>query len=157
MGGAEALHYMLNHNFKPSRPHFSGLLLASPYVDLDKENAPHWFTVKAGKMAAKMMPNKQLKQAMDAKYMSRNKTVQEDWKNDELCHDMGTLGGLAGMLVSHYPNVFSSLSQTTLPTHLTPPRNDPPTSHPSPMAASSNTTTSTSHVRSGLATATPTK
>ena len=117
MGGAEALHYMLNHNFKPTRPHFSGLLLASPYVDLDKENAPHWFTVKAGKMAAKMMPNKQLKQAMDAKYMSRNKTVQEDWKNDELCHDMGTLGGLAGMLVGHYPDAFFRYLSPTTPAH----------------------------------------
>ena len=37
-------------------------------------------------------------QKLDSSAMSRNPKVCKDWEADELCHDMGTLRGLAGLL-----------------------------------------------------------
>lgn len=37
-------------------------------------------------------------QKLDPKHVSRSPQVQKDWDNDALCHDTGTLQGLAGML-----------------------------------------------------------
>ena len=39
-----------------------------------------------------------MKQKLDATYMSRDAKVRQDWIDDPLCHDTGTLAGLAGML-----------------------------------------------------------
>lgn len=37
-------------------------------------------------------------QKLDSKTLSRDPTVCKEWADDELCHDTGTLEGLAGML-----------------------------------------------------------
>lgn len=98
MGGAEALHYALNPTYASTRPHLSGLLLESPFIALDPSAAPNWFTVAAGRVAAKMFPTRQMPQKLDATYMSRSAKVRDEWVADPLCHDTGTLAGLAGML-----------------------------------------------------------
>lgn len=101
MGGQIALHYVL-YTLRSStirnRPQFAGLLLSAPFIALAHGSQPAWITVKAGKVAAKVMPGKQMAQKMEAKYMCRDKAVCDEWVADPLCHDTGTLGGMAGML-----------------------------------------------------------
>lgn len=99
MGGGEVLCYMLSTspNFK-DRPPIRGLLLECPYIELHSSSQPSNLKVQAGKLAAMLMPNMQLKQELDAAYLSRSEKVRQDWIDDPLCHDTGTLEGLKGLL-----------------------------------------------------------
>lgn len=99
MGGAEALLYLTSTQpFSTPRPQMSGLLLESPFIALHPTAEPYRLTVVAGSLAARILPNMQLLQKLPAKNVSRSPQIQQDWMNDELCHDTGTLAGLAGML-----------------------------------------------------------
>jgi acylglycerol lipase len=62
------------------------------------DSQPSGFKVWAGKLAARIAPSRQLLQKFDSTYMSRDVQVRKDWEEDELCHDTGTLEGLAAML-----------------------------------------------------------
>jgi acylglycerol lipase len=99
MGGAQALTYLItNQKFSTPRPRLAGLILESPYIALHPTAEPYKLTVVAGTLAARFLPNMQMVQKLPAKHISRSTKVQEDWMNDELCHDTGTLAGLSGML-----------------------------------------------------------
>ena len=101
MGGQIALHYLLytlRSTTIRNRPEFAGVLLSSPFIALHPSTAPHWFTVRAGKLASKLAPGRQMAQKMDAQYMSRDPAVCREWTDDPLCHDTGTLAGMDGML-----------------------------------------------------------
>ena len=99
MGGGEALCYMLSTSQKFShRPTFAGLLLEAPYIELHASGQPSSLKVQAGRLASMLLPQVQLKQKLDATYMSRSEKVRQDWVNDPLCHDTGTLLGLKELL-----------------------------------------------------------
>ncbi|KIX01694.1 uncharacterized protein Z518_09420 [Rhinocladiella mackenziei CBS 650.93] len=100
MGGGEALCYMLSTSaaLTQSRCSISGLLLESPYIELDPSEQPSFLKVSAGKLAALLLPHAQLKQKLSPTYMSRDAKVRQDWVDDPLCHDTGTLEGLNGLL-----------------------------------------------------------
>ena len=103
MGGAEALHFMLTEAprpvaYGPPVATIQGLLLESPYIALHPNSQRSAFTVWAGKLAARVAPSKQMLQKLDGTYMSRDPQARKDWEEDKLCHDTGTLEGLAGML-----------------------------------------------------------
>ena len=99
MGGAQALLYLLTTTpFTPSRPQITGLLVEAPFIALDPSAQPYRLTVTLGKLAAKFLPSRQMLQKLDPKHVSRSPKVQQEWDDDELCHDTGTLGGMAGML-----------------------------------------------------------
>lgn len=101
MGGAEALHFILSTapNYLASPlPKLTGCILESPYIALHPSSQPSSFVVSVGKLAGRLLPNRQMKQKLDATYMSRDAKVRQDWIDDPLCHDTGTLAGLAGML-----------------------------------------------------------
>jgi len=99
MGGGEALCYMLSTSPELSnRPSLSGLLLESPYIEMHPSGQPSAFKIQAGKMAGMLFPKQKLKQKLDATYMSHSGKVRQDWINDPLCHDTGTLEGLKGLL-----------------------------------------------------------
>ena len=103
MGGAEALQFMLTEAprpvpYGPPLCTIRGVLLEAPYIALHPDSQPNSFTVWAGKLAARIAPSRQMLQKLDSTYMSRDAQVRQDWVEDELCHDTGTLEGLAGML-----------------------------------------------------------
>ncbi|KAL2430065.1 hypothetical protein ABEF95_003223 [Exophiala dermatitidis] len=99
MGGGEALCYTLSTSPKFSnRPPIRGLLLEAPYVELDPSEQPSPLLVSAGKLAAMVLPHRQMKQKLHATYMSRSAKVRQEWVDDPLCHDTGTLEGLKGLL-----------------------------------------------------------
>lgn len=95
MGGGETAMYA------STGPHdvvsnIRGFLFESPLIGLVSK--PWKTTVAMGRLASRVMPNMPLPQKLDASLMSRDPEVCEDWAKDELCHDTGTLEGLAGML-----------------------------------------------------------
>jgi len=110
MGGQQVLCHMLasstsssssssNNTFTPQNRHLiSGLLLEAPYVAMHPSSAPFAITVFAGRLAARVVPNMQMVQKLDPKYMSRDQKVVDDWVADKLNHDTGTFEGLKGML-----------------------------------------------------------
>lgn len=89
---------MLSPVAYPDRVNIRGYLAEAPYIALHPSSQPHAVTVYAGKLAAKILPHRQMVQKMDSSLMSRDPNVCKEWENDELCHDTGTLEGLAGML-----------------------------------------------------------
>jgi acylglycerol lipase len=114
MGGAEALSFILSTPLPP----IAGLILESPYIALHPSSQPSSLTVTLGKLAGRLLPNRKLKQKLDATYMSRDAKVRQDWVDDPLCHDTGTLAGLAGML-SRAADLVSLSSTPSSAPHLT--------------------------------------
>lgn len=75
-----------------------GYLAESPFIAFHKDAQPARLTVVAGRLASWVLPKRQLVQKLDATAMSRDSKVCEEYAKDELCHDTGTLEGLAGLL-----------------------------------------------------------
>ena len=97
MGGAEVLQYAARGP-PEIRKQIRGFVLESPYLALHPSAQPSRVIVVAGKLASKLLPRRQMVQKLDAKWLSRDEDVRRDWVEDQLCHDTGTLEGLAGML-----------------------------------------------------------
>lgn len=49
-------------------------------------------------MVAKVLPRHQMVQKVQPKWVSRDPAVCKEYEEDKLCHDIGTLEGLVGML-----------------------------------------------------------
>ena len=97
MGGQETLQYAAKGP-QEVKNQISGFLAAAPYIRLHPSSEPNRLTVMVGKLAGKLLPKRQLFNALDSTYMCHDKEMCKSWEEDELCHDTGTLEGLAGML-----------------------------------------------------------
>lgn len=97
MGGAQVLTYAA---VGPPhiRAHIRGYLAESPFIAFHPSLVPSRLTIMAGRLAAKLFPNRQLKRQLESRWMSRDPEVARIFVEDELCHDTGTLEGLAYML-----------------------------------------------------------
>lgn len=101
-GGATALYYFLSVA-GPDSPYslplpIRGVLAEAPLITLDPSTQPNAFSLFIYRQLAKLLPRTQMKPALDASKMSRSPKVCEEWANDPLCHDTGTLGGMSAML-----------------------------------------------------------
>lgn len=97
MGGAQVLQWIARGPVELKRQ-LRGYLAESPFVALHKDSQPARFTVVAGRMAGRLMPKRQMVQKLNSNMMSRDPEVCRQYDADTLCHDTGTLEGLAGML-----------------------------------------------------------
>lgn len=97
MGGAEVLHFAATGPPSVLRT-IRGFLAESPFIALAPASRPYKVTVVLGQLAAKVAPQKQMVNKLDEKLLSRDPEVQKEYLQDDLCHDTGTLEGLAGML-----------------------------------------------------------
>ncbi|EEH07260.1 lysophospholipase [Histoplasma capsulatum G186AR] len=95
-GGAEVLYYALNSSL--DLPPIAGVLAYSPLISLHPSTRPWNLTVFLGRVASKIMPSFQLVTPLNEYLMSRDKRICEEWRRDPLCHDTGTLEGIAGMM-----------------------------------------------------------
>lgn len=75
-----------------------GYLCEAPFIGFDPASAPPALKVTLGRLASRLMPHFQLKNQLDPTLVSRDPEVQKSYVEDELCHDTGTLEGLAAML-----------------------------------------------------------
>lgn len=97
MGGGEVLCYAAKGPAEV-RKHIRGYLLESPFVDFSPNSKPSFITVFFGRLAGKLLPHHQMVNKIDVKLLTRNPDVQKQFLEDKLCHDTGTLEGLAGLL-----------------------------------------------------------
>ncbi|KAF2867096.1 Alpha/Beta hydrolase protein [Massariosphaeria phaeospora] len=97
MGGGEVLCYAAQGPAEV-RKHIRGYLLESPFVDFSPESKPSFVTVFFGRVAGKLLPQRQMVNKLDAKLLSRDPAVCKRLEEDELGHDTGTLEGLSGLL-----------------------------------------------------------
>lgn len=97
MGGAEILHFAA-HGPLEIRLQIAGYLSESPWISLHPATQPSKALVMAGKLASMLMPRFQMVQHVEAKWVSRDEAVAKAYLADKLCHDTGTLEGLAGCL-----------------------------------------------------------
>lgn len=100
MGGQETVYFMLNTGSWPDdvRPKISGIVLESPYIGLDPATQPSALKVNAGKFACLFIPHLQIKNPVHVEYLSPDVAVQNMYKNDPLCHGLGTLEAFRDML-----------------------------------------------------------
>jgi acylglycerol lipase len=97
MGGGETLCYAATGPAE-IRKHIRGYLLESPFVDFSPDSKPTFVKVFLGRLAGKLLPHHQMVNKLDIELITRNPDVQKQLFDDNLCHDTGTLEGLAGML-----------------------------------------------------------
>ena len=97
MGGAEVLTYMAMGDEQVKKK-VRGWLLESPFVAFNASSKPSPLIVFAGRLAGRLLPHRQMVQKLDPALLCRDEIVQQDFVADELCHDTGTLEGLAAML-----------------------------------------------------------
>lgn len=97
MGGAEVLVYAATGPQEVVSK-IRGFLVESPFIALHPSAKPWKATVVLGRLAGRLLPHRQMVQKLDATKLCRDTDVCNAWNADELCHDTGTLEGLAGML-----------------------------------------------------------
>ena len=97
MGGGQVLHYAARGP-ADVRKHITGYLVEAPFIALHDASQPSRAVVFVGKLASKVLPSMHMNNRLEAKWVSRDEQVVNDYVADELCHDTGTLEGLAGML-----------------------------------------------------------
>ena len=97
MGGAEILYYAV-HGPADIRGKIRGYLAESPWIALHPSTEPNRLTVIAGRAVSKVLPRKKMLQKLQSQWISRDPQVCKDYEADALCHDTGTLEGLAGAL-----------------------------------------------------------
>jgi acylglycerol lipase len=97
MGGGETLCFMAQAP-PDVRKHIRGYLLESPFVDFSYGNKPSAITVALGRFVGRFFPHRHMVNKLNEKLISRDPAIQKQFKEDDLCHDTGTLEGLAGMV-----------------------------------------------------------
>ncbi|MCJ1307836.1 hypothetical protein MMC25_001484 [Agyrium rufum] len=97
MGGNEVLTYAAVGP-EDVKKQIVGYIASAPHIRLDPASEPNRFTVFAGRIASKVMPKRQLFNQLDPSFQCHDEAMNQDWANDPLCHDTGTLEGLAGLL-----------------------------------------------------------
>jgi acylglycerol lipase len=97
MGGAEVLCYTAEGPLE-IRKHIRGYVLDAPFCAFHPSSKPFVLTVAMGRLAGKLLPKKQMVSKLNAELLTRSPEVQKMYEDDPLCHNTGTLEGLAGML-----------------------------------------------------------
>lgn len=95
MGGGTGLAYA---HSGAHRDKLAGVVAWSPMIDFAAESRPSVFMLAAGKLAARIFPGYQMLNRLNATAMSRDAEACRVFANDQLCHDTGTLLGIAEML-----------------------------------------------------------
>ncbi|PNS20462.1 hypothetical protein CAC42_5912 [Sphaceloma murrayae] len=97
MGGAEALFYSSTDPDK-LLSRLRGTVALAPLIALHPSTRPNLLTVFLGRIAGRLLPSAKMVNKLDPSFLSRDPEKNAEWVADDLCHDTGTLEGLAGML-----------------------------------------------------------
>ncbi|KAK3723017.1 hypothetical protein LTR37_002163 [Vermiconidia calcicola] len=97
MGGGEAIVYTATGP-REVVSRIRGVLLDAPFISLPPSEMPWKSTIALGRLASRFMPHRPLLQKLDSSSMCRDPDVCQAWLDDPLCHDTGTLEGLAGFM-----------------------------------------------------------
>ncbi|CAK3882537.1 Hypothetical predicted protein [Lecanosticta acicola] len=97
MGGGQVLTY-ISLGPEDVKRQIRGYLCEAPFVSLHERSRPWKGTVVLGRLVGRLLPHRQMVQQLDPKKLCRDPDVCKAFEEDALCHDTGTLEGLAGML-----------------------------------------------------------
>ncbi|ROW06153.1 hypothetical protein VMCG_04686 [Cytospora schulzeri] len=75
-----------------------GWMLEAPFIGFAESERPSTLKIVAGRLAGRLLPRMQLVNVIAPEHLTRDPAVQQSLRDDKLCHDTGTLEGLAGML-----------------------------------------------------------
>lgn len=98
MGGGEILTLAGDVKYAHLVGQVRGWILESPFIGFPAGEEPNCFKVYAGRLAARVLPHQQLKHVVPPEYLSRDEAVVQAVRDDPLCHNTGTLEGLASLL-----------------------------------------------------------
>ena len=98
MGGGEVLTLASDATHDALVAKVRGWLLESPFIAFPPAEAPSPIKVFVGKLAGRVLPHFKLYQEVPLEGLSRDPAVVASMRDDKLCHNTGTLQGLAGLL-----------------------------------------------------------
>lgn len=98
MGGGEVLTLASDASYEKLISQVRGWILECPFVGFSPEEEPSSIKVFMGRLVGRILPKQQMKHVVPPEHLSRDQAVVEAIKNDPLCHNTGTLEGLASLL-----------------------------------------------------------
>lgn len=110
MGGGEVITLAGDPHYKDLVSQIRGWILEAPFIGFHPEEEPSRLKVYAGRLFGKLLPHHQLVHGVSLERVSRDPAVVQSIRDDPLCHDTGTLEGLASLL-----DRTAALSSATVP------------------------------------------
>ncbi|KKY29536.1 putative serine hydrolase-like protein [Diaporthe ampelina] len=99
MGGGEVLALASTPEYEEGVvARVRGWVLEAPLIDLPPAARPGFLKVFAGRLAGRVLPRMKLANPIPPEDLTRDPAVVQSLRDDALCHDTGTLEGLAGLL-----------------------------------------------------------
>ncbi|KAG5950950.1 hypothetical protein E4U53_004114 [Claviceps sorghi] len=98
MGGGEILVLAGDSQYTDLVSQVQGWILECPFIGFPAGEEPSSLKILVGRWIARLLPKLQLKHVVTPEYLSRDEAVVEAVRNDPLCHNTGTLEGLASLL-----------------------------------------------------------
>ncbi|KAF5011936.1 hypothetical protein FDECE_1975 [Fusarium decemcellulare] len=98
MGGGEILTLAADPKYAELVSQVRGWILEAPFIGFAPEEDPSWLKIAVGRLAGRLLPRFQIKHVLDPVNLTRKPDVVKSFREDPLCHDTGTLEGLAALL-----------------------------------------------------------
>jgi acylglycerol lipase len=98
MGGGEILTLAGDSRYAELVGQIRGWILECPFVGFPIGEEPSSVKILAGRLIGRLLPKQQLKHVVPPEYLSRDEAIVQSVRDDPLCHDTGTLEGLASLL-----------------------------------------------------------
>ncbi|KAG6003074.1 hypothetical protein E4U21_002406 [Claviceps maximensis] len=98
MGGGEILMLAGDPQYSDLVSQVRGWILECPFVGFPTGEEPSSIKVWVGRWIGRLLPRQQLKHVVPPEYLSRDEAVVRAVREDPLCHNTGTLEGLASLL-----------------------------------------------------------
>lgn len=98
MGGGLALSLASTREYDGLVGKIRGWIVEAPFLAFPEGEEPSALKVFMGRLVGRILPRQHLKNPIPVEYLTRDEEVQKSVADDPLCHDTGTLEGLAGML-----------------------------------------------------------
>ncbi|EJT74103.1 hypothetical protein GGTG_07951 [Gaeumannomyces tritici R3-111a-1] len=98
MGGGEVLALAGDPGHRATASRVRGWVLEAPFLGWAPGAEPSALKIRAGRLAARVLPRRQMVHRFAPEDLTRDPATVEVLRADELCHDTGTLEGLAALL-----------------------------------------------------------
>lgn len=98
MGGGQVCTLMGDPAYAGLLSQVRGWILESPFIGFSPGEEPGFLKVAIGRLVGRLLPRHQLRHEVPAEHLTRDTAWNESVRNDPLCHQTGTLEGLASLL-----------------------------------------------------------
>ncbi|KAK3177742.1 hypothetical protein K4F52_009493 [Lecanicillium sp. MT-2017a] len=98
MGGGEILTMAGDAKYDKIVSQIRGWILDAPFIGFAPDEVPSSIKISLGRFVGRLLPKQQLKHVVPPEHLSRDQAIVESVRNDPLCHNTGTLEGLASLL-----------------------------------------------------------